>query len=473
MEQRDPLTPSPEHRQPPASSKAEKGVFEKWFKRRGRKPAAVPEQPGVQPESQQSQSPETPEAQDEKTKKKRGQKILRLLGFKRATQPEAPRPQPYPETVASEPQERTEPEPVIEQAGRMRRFAKVVIEKVLGVAEREHANVRQWDGEQARPINTEPLVEAADDLRHAVHDLEAAMPETTQQEQSVAYDTSPDGPGYGAAEVSRRIEQRIQQLEEKATEQAEQNNRTAAFAVAGIGILAVATVLVAGYEYLSHKKIKKEQRSIRKELAHQQDTQKAQEAEFARLQREQTAHMARRERQAYYRDITEFTHKQAQVTREVTHELRQVAPRPQQQVALVREPAQQEAVVWQRQQAGEQLGQPVGPVLAERGNAQPDAPTAERLSPLVQTETADKVEQGPGYRAGTNDQQGGAGISGAGSQIPVEPSVDAPIPLSPAAQRQLKARQQRAQTLAANAWIYGIVLATLLIGFAIVFVLIG
>lgn len=448
-------------------------MFEKWFKRRaqGSPEASPPAKGGDNPAEQQNQ-PES-RAEPERQKKKLGAKLLGFLGIRR-NQPEQRLPQPETPQPTT-PESPAETEPVIEQAGRVRRFARLVLEKVLGAAEQEHKNAKKWDGEHAKPLDTEPLVEAADDLRHAVQDLDAAMPESphtaTAEHRSESYGSSPDGGNYVAAapefspsftvQVSQRIERRIQQLEEKIHEQSKQNERTAAFAAAGIGILAVAGVLMLGHEYLSHKKIKKEQKAIRKELEKQHEAQTAQEKEFARLQHQQTTEMARRERQAYYRDLSEFTHKQAEVTRGVAQEVKRVVP---EQTLRTREPEQSEAAAWQRQAVAEQTVRKA----AEWSVPKPELSAPERLEPLVRIETADTVEQGP-------SQQSAVGlVAGSGQPQAGGSPANGSVPLSPSAQRELKARQQRAQNLAANAWwMYGAVLTALLVGFAIIFVLVG
>lgn len=468
MENRQPWTPKQpgETKKPrPEAPASDEGLFGRWRK----KSEKTERSKTAHPEA----SAEAPKRPGKTRRQKMGEGIL---GFLRGEQ-RAPTGNRAERPTAEKPQARAESEPVYEQASRMRRFARVVINHVMGVANEENQRASR-SSERGQPLNTEPLVDAADDLRDAADDLGDAAEASFAQEAS-----EPSSPDYGGQyeqppqperpkassesspfepRIADHVQQRIQNLERKLEAEKEKSTVIAAAATAGLGIMAVAGVLLMGHEYLVHKKIRKEQRGLKRELRQQQIRH---ETDFARLQREQTADMGRRDRQAYYERLSTFTHKQAATTRAAAQEIRRVQPpqrveaaptRPQSEQQFQTEPAATPNPREQRrpEQSPQQRSAPEWQL--------PRTERHEQAKPLVQVETADTIEHSPNQpQFSANSSAGGGAASGRDATQPrvtAQLKVPQSPPLSPAALREQAQRKARIARLASNAWLYSLAL---------------
>jgi len=148
-----------------------------------------------------------------------------------------------------EKQSRPEGEPLVDHAERVRRFARNVMNHVFGTARAEQKHGREWDGQD--PLNTEPLVDAAEDLDDAVEDLDDAT--RSYRESSGDYggasrrERDESSGGGFAARAAERMARRLEQLEHRVQTEAEKNEARAAALRAGLGIMAVAGVLLIGH----------------------------------------------------------------------------------------------------------------------------------------------------------------------------------------------------------------------------------
>jgi hypothetical protein len=398
-----PKVPKTETLKPPSSTERT-GLFERWAKKDKKPPSAEAKQ--AKPEA----SAEVKEAQ-KPARKKIGEFIFGLFAAKppaAETQSETPVP-PTPETA--------EQPPVVERATRARRFARLVINRVMNTARAESA--------QPRPLDTEPLEEAAEDL----HEADQELGETLDAAQTT-------GAEFGAAAMAgfetaaelvtgsvtaARIVERVNRLEEHA-----EHNRATAIAAVGLGVIAV---LVAGHEYFGKKRIEKKLRGTEKTVREQGDQLAQQETQFAHLRQgqERVTAMNRTGRQEYYDRLSQFTHKQAEVTRGITREVQQAE-----------QPISRRAE-WQ-------------PIRTPE-----TAPTPE---PLARVETADKIERGPSKSDHASGQFIGGSAAGGIPGAPVQGQEELDkAPLSPAALREQAARAARLARLRSNAWLYGLTLA--------------
>jgi hypothetical protein len=238
---------------------------------------------------------------------------------------------------------KTEEQLEYERAGRVRRFARTVLRAVMAEATAESA--------RPKPLDTEPLTEAAEDLREATTELNATM------EEARGKPTDADGFEFAPPEaprhifedvVAERIAARMQRLEAEP-----EKTRTVSVLAAGLGIVAV---LVAGHQYLARR---------RADSPHDAITN--QRTEFKRLRTEHTADMARNQRQDHYEKLREFTHHQAEVTRGAAHELKEVTDRPR--------------LTWMREQAP-------AAVTLEQKPAPPIDPSKPPLNPAAMRQEA-------------------------------------------------------------------------------------
>lgn len=397
-----PKAPKPEA---PPSEASREGFFERW--RRKDKKAQSSE---VQTEPKTAEAHTPPKT----ARKKIGEFIFGLFNEKQSAPPTPEQSAPAAEASVPSPED----QPVFERARRARRFARVVIERVMNTARQEQTNAPEWDGAKTEPLDTTPLREAADDLHDADVNLGEAMAANTATSAEFA------GGGYDtAAEVitgvsmAARIAERMTALEKHA-----EQSRATAIAAVGLGVIAV---LVAGHEYLGKKKLERTFRAAQKQIVQQQTIQQ-QEAAFATLQRpeQRVAAMPRPERQAYYDQLSQFTHRQAEVTRGIAQEV----------TALHAQDVERQSV------------------------RTPE--TALRPEPLSRVETADKVERGPSKSQISGTRFIGGSAAGGIPGVLVQGQQDTgKAPLAPAALREEALRKARMARLRSNAWLYGVALA--------------
>lgn len=399
----------------------------------------------------------TPEAPKKSARQRFKENVAKILfGEKPAASP-AEQPPVQPEHTPETP----EP-PVRERAQRMRRFARVVIATVLGTAETEAG--------RPKPLDTEPLIDAAADLKNADAGLGEALKKTSPADAAAETPAAPektaatDSGGYETAAPSEAVMPRVAAAAETVTitalaaeriaqriatlERSAEKNAAKAVVATGLGVLAV---LFAGHEYFARKKVQRKLEGTQREVARQKETIETQKTALANLQSRQETAINRQDRAAYYQDLSEFTHKQADATRQITREVQQSAP--------AEKPAAYAGEMYAAH-GGEQP-EPMGAQAEVRRPAVQSAETAPGPEPLVRTETADKIEQGPSRRdhTGAGRQFGGANgnVGAAPGNDPSLPPLPVP-PLSPAAIREAAARKARQDRLRANAWLYGVVL---------------
>lgn len=282
--ERDPTLPSATsttHETPLSADKRESGFFENWREKTNNLTE-------LEPQEKKTSEAALPQAQH-RERRTLGKNILGLT-FGREAQKER-------SVLAAEVLPRFSEETLqLERAARMRRFARVVIARVLGEAAQEPQRSRER--QEAQPLSTEPLIEAAHELRDATDTLNETVHESKQES--------------GEPTASERIDDRLRQLEGSA-----EVSRRAAIAAVGLGVLAV---ILTGTEYFSRKHVDRgTKQSARKPIKTPGlDTQRMQ---FDRLRDAATPDMDREQRQEYYERLSTFTHTQAERTREATREL--------------------------------------------------------------------------------------------------------------------------------------------------------
>ena len=452
--ERAPTPPSHGPVQPetsPAPPKKENGgFFERWRKKMAGETAAQKSTP------EQQSKPETPP----ETRRGFGKNVLNFL-FGKNTEVS----QSAPETVVA-----PETLPHYERAGRLRRFARAVIGHALSEARHEPERARAHDGPEVAPLDTSPLIDAAEDLRGATDDLTTTMhdarelplhpPETVAAARDAGgfdYDgrgaeplpaPTAELPPLSAAE---RIDYRLRRLEADS-----EATKTAALAAIGLGVIAV---LVTGAEYLGRKsEVRKVARDVKKNDAETTKAFAAQRAEFAQLRRERAEDMNRTERQGYYERLSTFTHEQAERTRAASRDLQEVTNE------AVQHP-QAAAASPSPERTAQQPRQP------ERA-AQPEQSTR----PLARVEVAERTEQSaaPGQVGNAGTGFFGGGGAGAGLRgIFTKPATQVPLDPKSAEARRLEAlRKAQAAQLRSNAWLYsaGLVLAIVALVLTTIFV---
>lgn len=405
-----PKVPTPEVPKTPPPERP--GLFERWRKK---------EKSVEAPTEAAAEIPEKPK----RVRKKMGEFIFSMFSEKPPEQP-LTKPEATPETVA-------QPE-VIERATRARRFARLVLARVMSTARNERV--------MPEPLSTEGLQDAAEDLQEADQDLGETL-ELTSSLQA-GFDSLPEtSAGFeAAAEASpvARIVERVNKLERSA-----EQSRTQAIAAVGLGVIAV---LVAGHEYFGRKRAEKKGNALKKEVTQQRQTLAQQEAEFAKIRqtRQQVTGMDRPQRQAYYDQLSQFTHDQAEATRGITREVQQTADQTELRIPRIPKPEQPEV---RSAEQRPQIRTPEAPVQPE---------------PLARVEMADKIELGPSKsdRSGTQFIGGSAAGGIPGAPVAGEQD-DAKAPLSPAALRQKALQDARVARLSSNAWMYGTAFAGVLV----------
>lgn len=451
MEHSQPHTPpDPEANRPSRSAASERSrFFDRWRKKA--QASGLESQPDAS-KINREKSAEKPKLRT--TREKFAQGVSKVvLGERRR------REEPQPAQSAEHTSDPTaETEPLIDRATSIRRFARHVLNHVFGTAEAERKHGAAWDKRRA-PLNTEPLIDAAEDLQDAVEDLDDAAHEYGGYSGGFDYGDggrersadrgrrSTETDGSFAARAAEALSRRIESLERQVKDSAERPDVRVAALRAGVGIIAVAGVILAGHEYLVHKKMRKDQKQLR--------TAVAQQKAESLLQKQQLEDMSRRERAAHYERLATMTHQQADTTRQVAGELHEEA----QMLKVLRGPQttdEQPAVEWRRTP------------LPERIAARPENDTAA----LATVESADTVERGPSWRSSQTPDGRFAGGTAAGGPVMEDDVSQAGAPLSPAAQKRLAEQRARAARLAANAWMYSIllVIGLLAVGLIIIFI---
>lgn len=418
-----PLVGSPETQAPPPAP--ERGVRKK---EKSKSPEATADK-NVSPEAK----PHTPE---KPPKQKFGARVLNMLfGEPKSAPAETQVSQAEVDKPAVETPEHTprplEAEP-IERATRMRRFARRVIAHVLGEADAEPGRARTE--KSSTPLDTFPLIEAADDLRDASEDLDDTLREA---QETLVYErvstseragASPDvGGEYSLVDfrASERIVQRVEQLEAKV-----ETSGGMSLAAVGLGVVAV---LVAGHEYLARKRVEKSHKKLDKAHQELEKQVQKQQQEFVVLQKEQSAQMDRQHRQDYYERLSEFTHQQAASTREVSQELQQNIEAA---LPIIPEPLPQKIETRAETAPRTVEGQP-------------------QVEPLRRVETADTIERG-GQSGNAGTGFFGGGMSGVGGRIQQALGQVGKSVLPPGKDATTSADAQRKARLASNAWMYSV-----------------
>lgn len=479
--EREPLQPLPK-RTPaeaprPHIEQERGGFFEKWRKKM--RPAE--KEPKQNPETQSGERKDPSEKAPQSERRKFGKEILSLIfgGTPEAqpvntTQAEVPEAAPTVETAEQLPQ--------FERATRMRRFARVVIARVLGEAANEPARAARRH--ETEPLDTAPLVEAAHELRDAADDLNEAVEEASLEMPSVSvaserggdssYDSYADRPGPRSERpavvfeqtASERIDDRLRQLEENM-----EVSRRAAVAAAGLGVLAV---ILTGAEYFSRRHseraIRQDAKDVKQEFKKQEHALQQQRVVFDRLRETQAQDMNRNQRREYYEHLSAFTHQQVERTREATVELQHAVEQAAPVVATVpgierrqEEPNRDR----DRERRMRRLRHPEFAPVAE----QPE------IAPLLRVENADTIERLPGQQtgnAGTGFFGGGGGgiASGTGPSDLTRPQQ--PLdPNSPEARKLEELRKLEQARLQQNAWFYGAALIVTMAAAVVAAIVIG
>ncbi|HVI69712.1 MAG TPA: hypothetical protein VM581_04635 [Magnetospirillaceae bacterium] len=405
---------------PEATTPAEASAPERPSKRKKEKPR--PEQAPEKASSTEQKS----DGPEKSPKQKFGARVMSIFFGEAEPRPaagEAPpvvSPENTPQPLETEP---------IERAGRMRRLARSVIAFVRGEAEAEPARARA-EAPTGEPLDTEPLVGAADDLREAADDLDDTLrdaKETLVYERSGGYSSSEphaesSRDSAGDFRASERIVQRVEQLEARVD-----TSSTVSLAAVGLGVVAV---LVAGHEYFARKRVEKAHKKLDKSHQELEKQVQKQQQEFVALKQEEATQMDRQHRQDYYERLSEFTHQQATSTREVNRELQQNI----------------EAAV------------PIIPEPLPEARVEPRTPqTIERISrpePLRRVENADTVEQG-GQSGNAGTGFFGGGMPGVGGRLQ-QAIGQVGSSVRPPAKGDLSAEAQRKARLSSSAWIYSV-----------------
>lgn len=328
-------------------------------------------------------------------------------------------------------------EPLIEQAERVRNFARVVLRRVMRTVDAETPTAR---ARHEAPVPTEPLKDAADDLQDAADNLDTAVNNFTTSNTFSGGDHIPapkksEAGGDIESQIVTRLQDKMSVLE---IELEQQDSKSKLVAV-GLGVVAVAGVLLLGHEYGRRKAAEKDNRKLQTEF-------KSQQRQFVELQRDVSNEMTRRERQQYYERLSNLTHKQAETTRETEQELKQAQQNQQ----------NEQHTATRHNQANR---------VAEQHPTPPERP-----APIVTVESADKVEVTHSRGA---KPTGLLGMATGVFNLPFArhtKNTATAAPLSPAAQRLLLERKAR---LASNAWLYSLSLLAALIITLIIILLAG
>jgi hypothetical protein len=428
--ERDPVLPTPNHipaETPPSPKERHAGFFEKWRKKAKRTPELAPPKAAT---PEKLATPEAPQVE----RRAFGKEILGLIfGSK-------PGEQMIPPVAAPEAQAVATPEntPQIERATRMRRFARVVIARVLGEAAQEPTRAARQH--ERSPLDTHSLIDAAQDLSSAANGLSADIRRPSSRVASLEQ------------KAAERIDDRLRQLEDSA-----EVSRKASVAAAGLGVLAV---ILTGAEYFSRRRADREiKRDVSREFKNQEQALERQRIVFDRLRETQARDMGRDERREYYERLSSFTHQQADRTREASRELQEVT-------------AGQEPLARPVERVDDRRERQSRPEVAQvRAAEQPE------VAPLVRVENADTIERAPGQQTGSAGTGffggGGGGIAqGTGPSDLVRPQQ--PIdPNSREARRLEELRKLEQARLRQNAWFYGAALIVTMIGAVIAAIVIG
>lgn len=400
-----------------------------------------------------------------------------------------------PEAPQAETEQSSEQEQIIATAERLRKFARIIIERVAQEVRAEPERAQQA---AEAPIDTEPLAEAADELREATNDLTEAVEEVQQsasqhkaeavlgmespwsargdsrhethetaetpvaptnsetQETAVSFDNGYDSPEPQAVTeptVAERIASRVSRLERGA----EVETNTTALALMLGAIAVIATGFERGSRRRGQAEIKKTSNQQAKRIEIQQKQiqilerdQQNQQALYDDLRLSQANAANRNQRENYYGKLGEITHKQSELTHEATKDLQGLktenlkkSENPEAALASVE-------AFWRTH--------------SERDAA--EGVSAEHNLRIEQTfaasETSARRKSPEVIFESTNSN---VALSGAGQHSqPAPQKQEAKAPLSPAALQEINARKARRDHLAANTWLYGLGLMLAILG---------
>lgn len=431
----------PEYEKTVPKEPAEKsGLFERWFKKR--KNAGTSRSPEAS-----AQRPET--AETKTTRFAKG--VLRLFGLE-------PTEKPQPEAPASG--QETRREKVEETASTARLLGEATLRFVSTLLKGER---QREDLKAGRPAET--LQGAAEDLQEALSDLDesvAEMPKPRQSKEGRAGDTGDsEFPWVGSeraatslaehtAEVSRLVE-----IKEKAK---------FALATAGLGVVAVGATLLVAYEMHQSAKERRrhelDRKKDRKLLKAERAQLREQQAALERLQVVQPAQNTP-DRRSYYNQVSEFTHHQADVTRDVAREVRQFTVAAQPEII----PSGMPEVPRQPRRQSEETVFHV-PTPAER------QPAGREVAPVLGAERQERTEFAGRQPAATQGLPGGGEVSASGHGRQAQAAAPQ-TPLDPLTLREEAARKAAALRRSQFAWLSGLALLLGLFGFVFAFLLIS
>lgn len=476
-----PRVPMGEGRTPEAPKvprSVERGGFvervRKNKKRQASGPEAATEKRKKQPEA--TASPEVaPENAHRMRSRKFGEGILHLFKQRSEVTPPVVTP-PVEQAQAASGEAATTPEdqPLYERASKMRRFARTIIHRVRKEVSEEPMRAQREELD-AKPINTEPLKEAAEELREAADDLSETMrevsadvPSSAKAEQSrddttgetaktdqmpeasaVARSESHGDNGYDSQELTAEYESDarptvVERISARLREHEQQAEVDKATTLAALMLGAIA-VVVAGHEFGARRRLQRKHKGLSRFVHRQEKTiesqqkqidQQKQETDYAELRRLKADEMSRRERSSYYKQLSTLAHRQTEATREVAEELQhQAAPR---RVAIAE----------------------VQPVIAAFEKSRAISRRNERVEHSAGH--APEVKSTPERRVATKakpaitSQSGGSGVA---EGVTWTQKIDTKAPLSPVAQRELAVRKARIDRIGNEAWLYGAGLA--------------
>jgi hypothetical protein len=385
-----------------------------------------------------------PPAEPSETEPKQQGRVKRFArGVLNVVRPKPERIEPKTQT----PELQTEAQQTVQET---RTFGRRVLRFVMGVAERP----------APEPQTAEPLRHAADDLRGALHELDEVAPERPKvlpepeleppqpAEPETAY-TGGDGDGLRTPEAPAAEPIKPHIIEVQRRLETSKEKLTHALAVAGMGVIGVGAVLAIGRHYLKAKHRRQatteRQQLQQKVIARQQEQLAEQRQALQLLQRPQPE----RPQPEYYKEVSDLAHRQADITREVAHEVQQT------HVAAPELPPPRTETV------------PTPPPVEQFHIPEQSSPAPNYLKPLVRVERGDSIERPQTSRDQTAMHAGGgavvAGLTTPQKQAPTEP------PQTTNDVRQIIIQKAKPKP---HLWLYGVVLIAALVVAAIIVTLV-
>lgn len=428
---------------PPAASESQPGLFESWFKK---------------DKSETRDQKNTAETPRETTRLEKFARTVARLLRQDGDAKETPRPQ----AETDEQPEHTE-SPVVEEARGVRKFARKVLSFVIGVAATEQIAENPTAKEPA--AETTHLFEAADDLREALHELDDALPETAESHsESTAAEVNFGEPRewHSPFTAERPVgpspaERAALLLAETRYKAESMKDRALATTAVALGGFAFGATLLLAYRARKERrrldKVEDQQEKAAKIAQEQHHELAQQKTAFRELKKEQQTEHDHQKQHNYYERLSEFTHHQADVTREVAHDVREVR---QQQEVLLQQPVQfeQQEQIMRRSSAEQTTESPFS-----------------WMEPLKKVERSDTVEQGAGL-PGRNLDDAGSGTSGGAYGSGVWNT--APLQTQPLGSKNTAAAKDKSsqtnQPPAQHLWAYGVALLVAMAGFVLVLI---